>query len=307
MDIFTLLFQSLIPLYLIIALGWVAGRYFQIDVKTISTLAIYIFAPVSAFGFVAQIDFQPEYLTLPLFTWCIATAIAFTFLTLGKKIYGDNRANLLAIMASMGNTGFLGLPLALALLPENVIGLYVLLDIGAGIYLATTMYYIAARGQFSIRDSITKVLKFPMLYGIIAGLIINKFQTKLPEQFNTYHDYFVGAFILTGMMILGVSLSQIKKISISPQFISLSFIGKFILWPAIALAIIWIDKLYLHTFNHHVHQMMLIISIVPHGVTVAAFAAQMDLNPEKASTTILISTILSLIYVPLMLALSGLF
>ena len=110
---------------------------------------------------------------------------------LGNKIYGDNRANLLAIITSMGNTGFLGLPLALALLPEKVIGLYVLMDIGGGIYIATIMYYIAARSQFSIRDSLIKVLKFPMLYAIIAGLIINKTNIALPEQFHKYHDYFV--------------------------------------------------------------------------------------------------------------------
>ena len=307
MDITFLLFQNLIPLYILIALGWVAGRYFEIDVKSISSLVINILAPVAIFGFFIDIDLETKHFFLPFLTWGISSVIAIIFLTLGRKIYNDNRANLLAIISSTGNAGFFGFPLALALMPKNTIALYVLADIGGAIYLSTVMYYIAARGQFSARESLLKLSKFPILYGVILGVIVNALNITLPTQFHEYHDYFVGALILSGMMILGISISQIKTLSLSKKFLSWALIGKFIVWPSIVFGLILLDKIFFHIFETSVHQIMFIISIVPHGISVAAYAAQFDLHPEKAATTILIGTLLALLTMPLMLALSGLF
>lgn len=307
MDIFFVLFTNLIPLYALIVTGWIAGRYVGVDTKTISALAIYIFAPVSAFGFVAKINFEPEYILLPVFTWAMCSLVAFLFLGLGRKLYSDGRANLLAMTASMGNTGFLGLPLALTLFDAQWIGLYVLLDIGSGMYVATLMYYIAARGQFSVRDSLIKLTRFPMLYAIILGFMVNKAGVNLPEQFFRYHDYFVGSFVLCGMMIIGVSLSTVKKFALPTKFIFIALIGKIIVWPLFALAFIWLDREYLNLFSELVHKMMFVVSIVPPGASVVAFAAQMDLKPEKAATTVMIGTMFALFLIPLMLTLSGLF
>ena len=53
--------------------------------------------------------------------------------------------------------------------------------------------------------------------------------------------------------------------------------------------------------------MLLIMSIVPPAANIAAFAATLDLNPEKAATTVLLGTIFALFYIPAVLVLSGLY
>jgi len=102
-------------------------------------------------------------------------------------------------------------------------------------------------------------------------------------------------------------LSKSKTLVIAPRFITLAFLGKFIIWPLVAYVFIWIDQTVLHWFAREIHQIIFVMAIVPPAANTAAFAAQLDMNPEKAATTILIGTLIALLSIPLMLALSGLF
>ena len=167
------------------------------------------------------------------------------------------------------------------------------------------MFYIANRGKFDARQSLMKLLKFPTIYAIAAALLWNASGLGLPDQFITYWNYTKGAYVLIGMMIIGVSLSRAKKLVIAPRFISFVFIGKFIVWPLAALAVIWLDKMLFGLFGDEIHNLLMIMAIVPPAANVAAFAAQLDMRPEKAATTILIGTIFALFYIPLMVMLLG--
>ena len=307
MDIFLLLFQNLIPLYVLIALGWIAGRYFDVDRQSLGSLGIYILMPVVAFGFVAKLDFKPIYTALPIIAFVLSAAVTLIFYWIGQKTYPDKRANLLGMCAGAGNTGYLGLPLVLLLFPTEWIGVYIFALLGGLIYEATVMYYVANRGKFDVMQSFKKLLKFPTIYTIVLALIVNFSDFTLPEQFDTYWSYFKGSYVVIGMMIIGASLAKSNKLLISYRFLSLTFVGKFLTWPLFAYALIYLDQNLLGWFVPEVHRIFFVMAIVPPAANVAAFAAQLDLNPEKAATTILIGTVLALFTIPLMLALSGLF
>lgn len=305
MHIFLTLFTNLIPLYILIALGWVAGRYFDVDRQSLGSLGIYIFMPIVAFGFVAKLEFQPEYALLPIIVFALFSIITLAAYWVGQKIYPDNRANLAAMCAGAANTGYFGLPLILLIFDPQWIAVYIFAMMGGTIYEATVMYYIANRGKFDARQSLMKLLKFPTIYTIVAALFWNASGFELPEQFNTYWTYTKGAYVLIGMMIIGVSLSKAKKLIIAPRFISLVFAGKFIVWPLAAFAVVWLDERVFGLFGNEIHNLLMIMAIVPPAANVAAFAAQLDMRPEKAATTILLGTVFALFYIPLMVMLLG--
>lgn len=306
MEIFVHLFQNLIPLYGLIALGWIAGRYFEVDKHSLGAMGIFILAPIVSFGYVAKLEFQLNLIALPIIVFILFSVVLLMFYNIGRKVYADKSANLLGMCAGMGNTGYFGLPLALLLLEPQWIGVYILANLGGLICECTIMYYIANRSQFTVKDSLKKLLTFPTIYAIAAGLLVNYLGVTLSDQMNTYLDYFKGAYIIIGMMIIGAALSAVQKIVIGPKFLSLSILGKFIVWPALALAIIWADMTLFHIFEKEVHQILFLISIVPHGANTAAYAAKLNIEPEKAATTILIGTILALISIPLMISVTGL-
>lgn len=303
MDTFFLLFNNLIPLYLLIALGYVAGKFFNVERQTLGALGIYIIMPIVAFGFVAKLEFHPSYIALPVLYFMVLSGLSLLWLRLGKKIYPDVRANLLAMISNAGNTGYFGLPLILTLMEPKWAGLYIFMMMGGSVYEATVMYYIAARGKFDVKQSLIKLAKFPTLYAIALGILFNLSGYEFSDLVNIYWGYFKGAYVVIGMMIIGAALSRVEKLVIAPRFISLAFLGKFIVFPAIALAMIALDKFVLGFYGTEIHKMFLVLSIVPPAANIAAFAVEMNLNPEKAATTILLGTILALFTIPVMLIL----
>jgi predicted permease len=303
MAIFLLLLQNLLPLYLLIAVGFFGGRVLNLERQTLANMAIYLCAPVVTFGFVAGLDLKPAYALLPAVTLGISALVAIAFLHIGRRVYGDNRANLLTMCASMGNTGYFGLPVALALFDRDRVGVYMFMLIGGALFEATMGYYIAARGKFTVRESLARLARFPALYAVAAGLAVNAAHVRLPDLFQTYWGYFKGAYVILGMMIIGAALSRVEKFTVAPQFTALAFAGKFLAWPLLTGLFVVADRSALHLFDPDIHRLLCLFAIVPPGANIAAYAAQMDLRPEKAATTILLGTVFALIYIPLVMGL----
>ncbi|MCB1531813.1 MAG: AEC family transporter [Alphaproteobacteria bacterium] len=307
MDLFLTLLGNIAPLYGIIVLGWLAGRFYGVERESLAGLAIYIIVPIVSFYYVSGLEFKMAYIALPILVYGLYSFMSLLFYKIGQRVYPDKRANLLAMCAAASNTGYLGLPIVILLFPPEWVGVYVFALSGGLLYEATVFYYIANRGNFTPKDSFIRVLKFPVLYAIAAGLIVNAAHLDLPHQLDAIWAYFKGAYVVIGMMIIGCSLSKVSKLVIAPKFLALTFLGQFILWPLLGLSFIALDQSVLHWFEPQVHKMLLIMSIVPPAANIAAFAATLDLNPEKAATTVLLGTIFALFYIPAVLVLSGLY
>lgn len=307
MDVFFTLLTNLVPLYALIALGWVARVYCNVDRQSLSALAIFIIQPIVSFGFVAQLEFHVSYILIPVLVYLLFSGLLLVTYKFAQGVYPDKRANLVAMCAASGNTGYFGLPLAILLLDAQWVGVYIFANLGALVCEATTAYYVANRGQFDARESLKRVLRFPTIYAIAAGLLVNFTQIDLPTLVYDYWAYFKGCYIVIGMMIIGVALGRIDQLKVGWRFLTIAFSVKFIAWPVIAFALIMLDRMVLHWYSEPIHIMLFIIAIVPPAANTSAFAAQLNLNPEKAATTILFGTIFALFYIPAVLLISGLY
>ena len=305
MDVFLQLVASLVPLYLLIGCGFVIGRYTHLDRQTLINLVLYLCIPVVVFGFVAGLDLKPAYALLPVIVFLIQVTIGYAMLRVGHVIYGDARANLLSMCTAMANSGYFGLPLVLLLFDDRWVGVYMFMMLGFILYEATFGYYIAARGKFTVRASLSKVARFPSIYALSAGLLVNFLGLPLPDLFKTYWGYCKGAYVILGMMIIGAALSRMDRLVFSPRFFSLVVLGKFIIWPLLAYGFIILDRTFLHLFEGPVQMLILVVSLMPPAANAVAFAGQFDVVPEKAATMVLAGTMLALFYIPAMLVLTG--
>ncbi len=301
MILFLSLFINLLPLYALIGIGYLAGKFWEIDRYTLANLAVYVCGPIVIFGFIAQLQLQLSYAALPFIAFAILVITGFVFYNLGQTVYPDNRANLLAMCASHGNTGYFGLPLVLILFSAEWVALYMFMLLAAAIYEGTVSYYFAARGKFSVRESVERLSKFPVIYAVLAGLAVNLagWGGDLPPLFLTYWVYFKGAYVVVGMMVIGTALSRVPRLVISWRFLGLSFAGKFFFSPGLVMCFVLLDNLALHLYSVEVHKLLLILSLVPPGANIVAFATQMDIRPDKAATTVLLGTVFALFYIPL--------
>jgi predicted permease len=305
MNAFFSLFVNLLPLYAIIGMGFFAGRRLHVDRQSLGSLAIYLFMPVVVFGFVAKLDFKFEYIALPIVVYIVSAITGLSFLHIGRRIYGDAQANLAAMCASMGNMGYFGLPLVFLFFSQEQVAIYVFMMLGGNVYEATIGYYIAARGAFDVRTSLIKIVRFPSIYAITLGILVNQSGVVLPEQFWTYWGYFKGAYVIVGMMIIGAALAKLDRFVFGPRFTALAFSGKFVAWPALCYLFVLMDVHVLHWYAGDIHDLIMMIAIVPPAANIATFAVQMNLEPEKAASTVLMGTVFALIYIPFMIWLLG--
>jgi len=109
--------------------------------------------------------------------------------------------------------------------------------------------------------------------------------------------------MLMGMGLIGLQLQKGNDFDI--KFISILFVLKFIFWPLIVLGIIYLDRTIFMLLNDDLYKVMFLFSIVPLAGNTVTLAVLLNAKPEKASFTVLLSTILSLIYIPMVLSLFG--
>ncbi|WP_417331808.1 AEC family transporter [Halarcobacter sp.] len=306
MNIFFIILGKIAPLYLNIGIGYILARYFRIKREQIAFLLVYILGPIVIFFAVLSIEINMQLVFLPLFIFIFGSVIAFYILKKYKNEWKDASVNTLAFTCGTGNTGYFGIPLAMILLEPSVANIFIFGTLASLLYENTTGFYVTAKGSFTARQSIIKVLKLPLLYAFIAGLSFNLVGFRTPEVIVPYFENLKWAYGILGMMMLGMGMKGFNlHEDFDKKYIRISYFFKFIFWPAVVLAIIFVDKTFINFLNEEIYKVMFLFSIVPLAGNTVTLAVLLKAKPEKASFTVLLSTIVSVIYIPVMLAIYG--
>ncbi len=296
--------MKILPIYFLILLGFIAGKKFKIESKQIASLLIYFLAPVVVFSAVANTVFKIENISLPIIFLLLGSVICFMFFQIGKKIWKDgNEKNLLALSSGQGNTGYFGLPLILSLFGDKYFVIAVFITLGSILFENTVGYFIISRGKYSALESLKKIFTLPSVYAFIFGALASIFSWKFNLELNSLFLSFKGAYIVLGMMMVGFGLSTIKKHDFDFKLVAFSFLAKFLVWPICIAGVILFDKNFTHLYSPMIQNIMLILSVVPIASNTVSYASLIGVKPEKASIIIFLSTIFSLFYIPIFIAL----
>jgi len=301
MELFLAIFLKIIPLYIFAILGFVAGKYLNIDAKGIGNLIIYIIAPFVIFEAITHSTLSLGTFILPIIIFLLCSVVAFLFYRYGKYIYGDTRANVLAIVSAEGNTGYFGIPIALLIFDQSIFGIYILGTLGVTIFENTVVYYLTARGRYTVKESLGRLKKLPAIYAFAFAVAFLYFDINLPRMMDNFVISMQGAYVVLGMMLIGFGISKINKFSFDYKFIALSFVGKFIILPVLMLVLILLDWHLFKIYNIEVYRAFILLSIVPIAANTVIFATVLNVHPDKVSSAVLFSTIFGLVYVPIII------
>ncbi|MBP9616240.1 MAG: AEC family transporter [Aliarcobacter sp.] len=306
MSLFFILLLKIFPLYVNIILGYFSTKLLDVKRESIASILIYILGPIVVFSATLSVKIDMSILFLPVFFYIFCSAIAFISLYIFGKSWNDPSGNILAFSAGTGNTGYFGIPLAIIFFPPYLADIYIFTVLASLLYESTTGFYVTAKGNFTVKESLNKMLKLPILYAFILGVILNLLGVGIPTEISSYTAQFKGAYGILGMMMLGMGLVGLQKGSdLDVKFISITFIFKFIFWPLAILGVIYLDREFYMFLNEDLYKVMFLFSIVPLAGNTVTLAVLLNAKPEKASFTVLLSTIVSVVYIPIVLALYG--
>jgi len=306
MNIFFILLVKISPLYLNILLGFLATKYLAVQRESIASLLIYIIGPLVVLSATMSVEINPSIAFLPIALYIFGSSVAFLTLFIFGKNWGDPTGNILAFSSGTGNTGYFGIPLALIFFDTNLANIYIFTVLASLLYENTTGFYVTAKGNFTARESLLKIIRLPILYAFIIGISLNLMGVRLPDEFTFYSDQFKSAYGILGMMMLGMGLQGFdKNKDLDFKFIKIAFFIKFLFWPLSMLALIYADKTFIHLLNDDLYKVLILFSIVPLAGNSVSLAVLLKAKPEKTSLTVFLSTLISVLFIPLALYLYG--
>lgn len=301
MSVFLTLLNKILPLYLLILMGFVLGRSFEnIKWDAIGVLLLYVISPLVVFSAVSNAYLDLSRLMLPVFFFCLCSLIClltFYFTGNAKKIDVSNRG-ILAFAVGSGNTGYFGFPVVIVLFGEEALALAVLATVGFTLYENTVGFFVAARGKYDMRESLKKLSRLPALYAFLAGTLVNFMGIQFSSIWSDFGMSFRGAYVVLGMMLIGLGIAQVKGFQWDLRFLSIAFFAKFIAWPLAVLGLIGVDHYWLHFFDPAIYPVLFLISLVPLPVNSVAVSIALNQDFKKLATTVLLSTFFALIYIP---------
>ncbi|MDI9244488.1 AEC family transporter [Marinobacter sp. CHS3-4] len=298
------LFYKLIPLYVTVLLGWIAGRYLQASGRHIAGIMLYIITPSVIFSGVMAAPLSPAVILLPVLTFTLCSLLGLAHLALAKRTVKDDSANLMPLAVGTGNTGYFGIPVALLLFGQEGLALYIVCMLGTTLFENSVGFYLAARGRYSIADALARVARLPSVYAFLLGVVLNLGGATIPDVFVPLFDNLRGAYSILGMMIIGMGIMSVRGLAGNLRFTSLAFFGKFVSWPVVAMLLWWLDAHVFGIYDTAVHQAIFLISITPIAANTVVIATLLDTAPKQAAGTALLSTLFALGFIPVMVALA---
>ncbi|PFG53159.1 hypothetical protein ATG98_2242 [Marinobacter sp. LV10R520-4] len=298
------LFFKLTPLYVTVVLGWVAGRYLQASGRHIAGIMLYIVTPSIMFSGVMAAPLSPEIILLPFLVFGFCCFLGITHQAFARRWIGDSSAALMPLCVGSPNGGYFGVPVALLLFGEEGLAIYIVCVLGTSLYESSVGFYLAARGRYSASDALKRVARLPSLYAFALAVMLNLSGADIPQVFEPLFDNLRGTYSILGMMIIGMSISSFRGLAGDLRFTALAFFGKFVSWPLLASAFWWLDATHMGIYSEAVHKAIFLISITPIAANTVVIATMLDTSVKQAAGTVLLSTVVALVTIPIMVAIA---
>ena len=180
--------QVMLPVLLIYLSGFGLQKALKLDIKPISTLAMYLLLPFLVFKtfYERRVDLNFTYILLV--TLVIMLALIGLGLIIGKILhYDQKKLNAFLLTIIFSNSGNFGVPIALFAFGAGSMKYMIIHTI----YMGIVGIYIAASGSGkdkTVSYALGSVLRQPMNYVIIPGILLNQFGITLPDNIMKWID-----------------------------------------------------------------------------------------------------------------------
>ena len=217
-------FHAIVPLFLIIALGFGVKRLGWIgpeDVRRFNKVTFYTFMPVMLFYNIYTSDFSHA-VRLPYALFVVGMALAMILLAFLITLAAEKTPERRGVMiqaAFRSNFVLLGLPIAEELLPDANFGVTALMiAIVVPIYnmMSVVVLEYFRGGKPKLGEVLLAVIRNPLILASAAGLLMKALHITLPEVLTSFAGKMNSAATPLILLLLGASfemrqLSRYKK------------------------------------------------------------------------------------------------
>ena len=300
-------FWILLPIFSIFIVGFIAQKVLHFDIANLSKMSLYVFSPFLAFKtfYAYEVSIDYLYYTAYVFALCLILVVLISIVS--KLLRFDDKTRCGMILGScFMNNGNYGTPVILAFFGSIGFDIAIIMLVLQQVVMNTIGTYYAAKGSSkmivgsSVKFALARVIRMPTVHGAILGVLLQILHVPLSDSLYRSISMVGDASIVVIMIILGMQLASIQLTQIAFGKLSINLIVKMVISPLVALLLVqWmpIDLVY--------KQILIILAAMPAAANTTLLAVHFDTKPELVSSATFISTIVSLITLPIVLLLLG--
>ncbi len=291
-----------LPLFGLIILGYLAGRWRQIPTDGLAWMnffIVYIALPALFFNLLSKTPVSEFANGRFLLTTTLGTVIAFVLsFFIGRVLRGANTqtATIQGFAGAYGNIGYLGPPLAIAAFGPEAgvpVALIFCIDNSMHFILAPSLMAMGGEQRQAKRQLVTGIVKkiftHPFILATLAGILAAFFNLNPPAPVSTLLNSLSNAAAPCALFVMGVTaaLRPLKRIPIELAYLVPM---KLLIHPTIMYLLLTqipdLDTIWLYS--------AVLLAALPSATNVFVIAQQYGVWEERASSAVVLSTALSI-------------
>ena len=292
------IFLQTAPFFLIVAIGYFSGKYKFLGKRgtdAITKFVFYFALSAMLFRFSSQLEISEIFDLKFVGCYVVATSILYLVVIVVSYFSGTKFETAVfdAQIATVGNTGFLGIPLLATLVGSQSVG-YVMMILATDFAIFGTLIVVlimVSRDQSwgirLLRPIAKGLFQNPMIVSFSLGIFWGYSDYQTPKFFSEFLVILGQAATPGALFAIGASLS-FRKIDDPKSAFWLSFL-KLVAHPFL----VGIMALYLFYIEPYAAAVMVITAALPVAGNTFMLAQHYKIDPERISAAILLSTLFS--------------
>ena len=299
------LYLTVILALLFIIPGFILGKLKIVKenhLSSLSAILVYVCTPCIIIPSFMKIEYTVDNLLYMLYFFIASLVIQIIFMLIIfivlKRKYDNPNIRVFNIASTLGNTGFFGLPVITALIPSvPLVAAY------SGIYVVTMNILVFTMGTFCLTNdkkhmTIKKAFINPSFISLVIAIPLFIFKVKqfIPDTLFNGADLLGKMSTPLCMIILGVRLSELTFKYLFLRFYPyLVALFKLIVFPLFAYLCV-----YFIPIDASFKASIFILSATPCAAVILNMAEMYNGEKELAANSVLITTLLCVITIPLL-------
>ncbi|MFL0555621.1 MULTISPECIES: AEC family transporter [Paenibacillus] len=293
-----------LPIFILIGLGALMQRAFKLDLYTLAKINFYFVTPAVVFVSMYESEMSAELLgsVTAFYVLYVLLLYGVSRLVSWRLKFRPGMRAAFTNSLILDNSGNYGLPINQLAFKGDPLATSVQALVMTFQSLVTFTYGVMsvqrAKSGGTLKAALIGFLKMPVPYALVLGMALHLLQWPIPYFVSKPLGYIADSMVAIALLTLG---AQIVKYPLRLDRIDVyvSVVLRLLIGPAIGFILVWVLNL-----KGIPAQALLIASGMPTGVNSTILAEEYDNEPDFASQTVLISTLLNIITITALISLS---
>ena len=292
----TTLLPAVLPVGLIILIGFIVGRNLPLQRSTLSQLALYVLSPALVIDSLYRNKLPFSSSSKLIIGFALTSATIYIMVGLASRVLklATPLSRAITAIVMFPNNGNMGLPVVTFALGTAGLDRAIVYMVGSS-FLMFCFGPAIIRGK-GILEGLKLTLKLPLIWAILFGASLRLLSIKLPWELDKSIQQLGAAAIPIALIVLGMQLSETKFQPRIKEF--LVVLARLIIAPAIAC---FVGRLLqLETLDL---QVLVLQSAMPTAVNSFIIVSEFGGDKDLVARAIVTSTLMSFITLPIILLL----